>query len=866
VAALASVCAASANAATPQQLTIPMSDGAKLACSLTLPDGTPPAGGWPGVMLFHGLGGKHQDLEPLATQFLAPAGYAALACDARGHGTSEGLFDLDGPRDVQDTKELFAWFTARPDVSDTQIGALGISLGGGLLWNSLAAGVPFKAIVPVITWTNLVTALAPQGNLTKSGLVPYLAGLVPTSRWDPQITALIPSFATSGDLAGPTAFGVSRSVVATLPSTTTPTLLVQGRHDFLFDIDQALTAYRNLHGPKALYVGDLGHVPASNPAAELPTIYGTAVKWFDRFLKGTANGIEKTHVVLAHDPWDGATTTYAGVPPTKTVSVNLPGSSTITGSAGKVVRSVRITGGPHETFGDSTVTVKYSGAQSWDRLVAVLTVAGNPTPITVGGVKVSGASGTATIRLLDEAVKVPAGKKLVLYLSSTSLAQSPANGLFLSAVQPSAQITIGKATLKLSVLKKAVSRRLAAARARAEPGAGSAAQAGGARPKDRVTERDPGITKTQIVLGATGPLSGGEAAYEPVLSGAKAYFDYVNARGGVNGRKIVYKIDDDQYDPVQTVSQTQKLVEQDGVFAIFNSVGTEHAIAVRDYLNQRKVPQLFVGSGAATIASDHSKYPWTMGLLASFVGEGQLDGRLIAQQHPNAKIGVLYENDEYGNELLAGLKKGLGKRAGQIVSTESYALLDTDVLPQVQQLRASGADTFVIFALPKQAIQAFVGAAKLGWKPFEYVTSVSIDPAVMQIVKLNSPAGTGVGAQSLAFLHDPTNPTQKSSPGVKLYLQIMKRYLPNEDPNAVAHIYGMMAAYAMVDALKHAGKNPTRASLLKAATHLDETNPFLLPGLKLQTSPSDYLPQSQMYRVVYQHGFWNVIGKPLQVP
>jgi hypothetical protein len=143
---------------------------------------------------------------------------------------------------------------------------------------------------------------------------------------------------------------------------------------------------------------------------------------------------------------------------------------------------------------------------------------------------------------------------------------------------------------------------------------------------------------------------------------------------------------------------------------------------------------------------------------------------------------------------------------------------------------------------------------------------VSIDPAVMQIVKLNSPAGTGVGAQSLAFLHDPTNPTQKSSPGVKLYLQIMKRYLPNEDPNAVAHIYGMMAAYAMVDALKHAGKNPTRASVLKAATHLDETNPFLLPGLKLQTSPSDYLPQSQMYRVVYQHGFWNVIGRPLQVP
>jgi branched-chain amino acid transport system substrate-binding protein len=743
---------------------------------------------------------------------------------------------------VQDTKELFAWLTARPDVSDTQIGALGVSLGGGAVWNAVTAGVPFKAVVPVITWTNLVTALAPQG-LSKSGLVQLLAGLIPPSRWDPALLAAVPGLTTSSDLTAATALAAPRSPLNALRTITTPTLLVQGRHDFLFDIDQALAGYRVLKGPKRLYLGDFGHAPDSTSSADQAYFWPLAVKWFDRYLKSAQNGVDAVHVELGHDPWDGKPTAYPGIPPTKTISVNLPGSTTMTGATGKVVRSVRVTGGPHETFGDSTVTVRYSGAQSWDRLVAVLAVAGSSTPLTAGGVKLSAASGTATIKLMDEAVKIPAGKKLTLYLSSTSLAQSTSDALYLSAVSSSsAQITIGKVTLKLSVLKRAVSRRLAAVHA------------------------EPGITKAEIVLGATGPLSGSEAAYEPVLSGAKAYFDYVNARGGVNGRKIVYKIDDDQYDPVQTVSQTQKLVEQDGVFAIFDSVGTEHAIAVRDYLNQRKVPQLFVGSGAATIASNHKKYPWTMGLLASFVGEGQLDGRLIAQQHPNAKIGVLYENDEYGNELLAGLKKGLGKRAGQIVSSESYALLDTDVLPQVQQLRASGADTFVIFALPKQAIQAFVGAAKLGWKPFEYVTSVSIDPAVMQIVKLNSPAGTGVGAQSLAFLHDPTNPTQKSSPGVKLYLQIMKRYLPNEDPNAVAHIYGMMAAYAMVDALKHAGKNPTRASVLKAATHLDETNPFLLPGLKLQTSPSDYLPQSQMYRVVYQHGFWNVIGRPLQVP
>jgi hypothetical protein len=171
----------------------------------------------------------------------------------------------------------------------------------------------------------------------------------------------------------------------------------------------------------------------------------------------------------------------------------------------------------------------------------------------------------------------------------------------------------------------------------------------------------------------------------------------------------------------------------------------------------------------------------------------------------------------------------------------------------------------VIFALPKQAIQAFVAAAKLGWTPAEYVTSVSIDPAVMQIVRLNAGPQTGVGATSTAFLHDPTNPTQKSSAGVKLYLQIMKRYLPGEDPKAAAHIYGMMAAYAMVETIKQAGKNPTRASLLKAATHLDITNPFLLPGLRLQTSPKDYFPLQKAYQVVYKNGFWNVVGKPLTV-
>ena len=373
----------------------------------------------------------------------------------------------------------------------------------------------------------------------------------------------------------------------------------------------------------------------------------------------------------------------------------------------------------------------------------------------------------------------------------------------------------------------------------------------------------PGVTPTQILIGGTGPLTGDESAYEPVLSGAQAYFAYVNARGGVYGRKIVYKVEDDQYDPSKTVPLTQELVEQEKVFAIFNSIGTEQSLAVRSYLNAAGVPELFVGSGATAIGSQHAQFPWTIGLLPSFAGEGAVYGRQIVAHQPTAKIAVLYENDEYGTELLAGLKRGLGSRAGQIVGEQSYVPTDTNVAPQVTLLESTGANVFVIFALPTQAIQAFVDAARLAWKPTEYVTSVSIDPAVMQIVHANAGPQTGVGATSTAFLHDPTNPTQQKAPGVTLYRQVMKKYLPAEDWKAVAHLYGMMAAYAMVDALKGAGRNPTRASLMRAATHLNEVNPFLLPGLTLSTSPSDYYPIGKTYLVRYQNGYWNVLGKPL---
>jgi alpha-beta hydrolase superfamily lysophospholipase len=434
--------------ATPQELTITASDGVPLSCALVEPDGAAPAGGWPAVMLFHGLGGSHRDMEPLATQYLAPAGYASLMCDARGQGASAGLFGLDGPRDVQDTRELFTWLTARPEISDTAIGALGISLGGGAVWNATLAGVPFRAIVPITTWTNLTTALAPNG-LSKSGLVQLLELAIPMPRWEPDLLAVEESLVQSTNLAAFATLAAARSPAARLSSIATPTLLIQGRHDFLFDIDQAVAAYKQLAGPKELYLGDLGHLPAPNPTAELPTVYTLALEWLNRYVKNASASVG-TGVELAHDPWDGMPTTYAGLPPAKTVSISLPGTTTLkTGSS--VARGARLTGATHETFGDGTVTVHYANVKGWDRLVAVVSVPGVSTLITEGGVKLSGTTGVATIHLMNEAAVLPGGKKVVVTIGATSDA-------YATGVAPGSSITIGRETLALSVLKRAVSK------------------------------------------------------------------------------------------------------------------------------------------------------------------------------------------------------------------------------------------------------------------------------------------------------------------------------------------------------------------------------------------------------------------------
>ena len=378
------------------------------------------------------------------------------------------------------------------------------------------------------------------------------------------------------------------------------------------------------------------------------------------------------------------------------------------------------------------------------------------------------------------------------------------------------------------------------------------ASPGGARPA-----ADPGVTPTSVSLGATVPLSGPAAAFGALAPGANAYFKYVNARGGVNGRKIAFTYLDDGYEPARTVQGVRQLVQQDNVFAIFASVGTENNIAVRPFLNAMKVPQLFVGDGSSELGAAYRRYPWTMGYLPSYLGEGAMYGRNIARTKPKARIAVLVESSALGNDLLAGLKRGLGKSGAKIIATESHAPTDPDVNAQIASLRGSRADTLMLFTTPQYVIQSFIQINKLGWKPTVYVNSISIEPTVMKIATLSTSPSVTENAISMAWLKDPTNPRWAKDKGVRLYKTIMRRYYPSGRLTDVYNYAGMAFAFTMVDALRKAGRNLTRAGLLRAATHLNETdNPFVLPGIAIRTSPTNYYPisRAQLYR--YRRGLW----------
>jgi len=451
-----------ASAFTKQDRTITMSDGVQIAATYYVPDGAPPAGGWPAVMLLHGLGGSRtsatpfgMSLDSLAETQLVPQGYAALTFDARGHGQSQGLVSIDGPREIADVRELFGWLAAQPGVDGQRIGAFGFSYGGGAIWRATAEGVPFAAIEVANAWTDLYSAFLPQ-DLARSGV---LLGFWQSiqARAAPGLEAIVDDAIAGRDFAALHAFADERSVRTRLGSFRTPTFLLQGRRDFAFDLDQALTAYSRLKAPKRLYVADFGHPPAPNPPGEAAHVLPEARSWFDRYLKGLPNGIDKQpRIEVAPDPWTGRTRRYRALPARKTLRLAFPGRATIA-SDGKVARMRTRLRTRIETFGAPTLRVSLASANGWPQVVAVLSAV---TPqhkelvVSAGGARVHlvAKPKRITIRLISQATAIPRGSRLRLTIAATSTAQSPGNLLYFAGIPSGRRLAVGPATLSVPVL------------------------------------------------------------------------------------------------------------------------------------------------------------------------------------------------------------------------------------------------------------------------------------------------------------------------------------------------------------------------------------------------------------------------------
>ena len=375
----------------------------------------------------------------------------------------------------------------------------------------------------------------------------------------------------------------------------------------------------------------------------------------------------------------------------------------------------------------------------------------------------------------------------------------------------------------------------------------------------------PGVTSTQITIGSSVPLSGEAAIAGNVARGIDAYFNYVNAKGGIFGRKLKFVYLDDGYDPGRAVNNTIRLVQQEQVFAMFSSLGTSNNLAVRKLLNDAKVPQLFVSSGATTFGRDYKQYPWTIGYIPPYSEEGAIYGQYIVKNIKKPRIAVLYQNDDYGRDLYGGLRRGLGKRAGAIVAKVAYDPSSADVQPQVTQLKASKANVFMIFAFGKFSLQAFNAVSKLGWKPQIFVNDVSAASALMAAV----PQNAANGSISIVFGKDPAAPAWRRDKGIRLFQSILKQYGSDIGPRDLQDGYytaGMATAYTLVDVLKKAGRNLTRDGVMRAATHLTEKgNPFVLPGIVIHTTPTSRFPLTQVKLQRWSAKAWHPFGKLLSM-
>jgi branched-chain amino acid transport system substrate-binding protein len=337
----------------------------------------------------------------------------------------------------------------------------------------------------------------------------------------------------------------------------------------------------------------------------------------------------------------------------------------------------------------------------------------------------------------------------------------------------------------------------------------------------------------------------------------QAYFNKINAEGGINGRKINFISYDDGYSPPKTVEQARKLVESDEVLLIFNSLGTPPNSAIHKYMNAKRVPQLFVATGA-TKWNDPREFPWTMGWQPSYQSETQIYAKYILKNYPNAKIAVLYQNDDYGKDYLKGLKDGLGSKVSMIVAEEAYETTEPTIDSHLLNLKASGADVFVDLSIPKFAAQAIKKAAEVQWKPVHFLNSVS-----SSITATIKPAGfdNAQGIITSEYLKDPTDPQWKDDSDIKAWNAFLDKYYPEANRADAFVIYGYAVAQSMVQVLKRCGNDLTRANVMKQAASMhDAVVAGLLPGVKINTSATDFAPISQLQLAKFKGNTWERFG------
>ena len=368
---------------------------------------------------------------------------------------------------------------------------------------------------------------------------------------------------------------------------------------------------------------------------------------------------------------------------------------------------------------------------------------------------------------------------------------------------------------------------------------------------------DNGASDTEIKIGNIMPYSGPASAYGAIGKAEEAYFNKINAEGGINGRKVKFISYDDGYSPPKTVEQARKLVESDNVLLIFGSLGTSTNGAIRKYMNEKKVPQLFVASGASKW-NDPKQYPWTMGWQPSYASEAKVYAKYIMTEKPDAKIGVLYQNDDFGKDYLSGLKDGLGAKASMIVLEEAYDTSEPAIDEHIVKLKAAGADVFISVTTPKFAAQAIKKVAEINWHPVHIISNVSasvggvIEPAGFEISQ---------GILSASYIKDGSDPQWNADDGMKKFYDFVAQYDPKANKLDAGVVFGYAAAQTMVKVLQMCGDNLTRDNVMKQAASLHDFAPdTLLPGIKINTAPDDFAPIEQLQMMRFKGKAWELFG------